>query len=249
MLTDIAVRNANSKEKPYKLSDSGGLYLLVKSAGKYWRMDYRFAGKRKTIALGVYPTVTLVGAREGREKARKLLADNTDPVIVKAINKQTKQHAGENTFEAVALEWFAKKQTVLASSTAVKIKGFLDNNIFPWLGGRQIKEITAPELVAIENWTVQGLYTFFHQLNILYNRLYVLDDQIRSGHNRKLKSILYGSLSRVEPEAQLILDSIEIHSPADINLTGSGEIIDELGETWKDLRYRNKIEGYVTIKC
>ncbi|MFC1567629.1 hypothetical protein ACFL3K_00300 [Pseudomonadota bacterium] len=98
------------------------------------------------------------------------------------------------------------------------------------------------ELVASENWSVQDLYSFFHQLNILYNRLYVLDDQIRSKRVRKLRPILYGSLSRVEPGDQLSLDSIEIHSPAEINLQGSGEIIDELGETWKDLKYRNKIE-------
>ena len=98
------------------------------------------------------------------------------------------------------------------------------------------------ELVAVENWSVQDLYTFFHQLNILYNRLYVLDDQIRIGNKRKLRSLLYGSLSRVKPLNQLVLASIEIHSPADINLEGAGEIIDELGETWKDLKYRNKIE-------
>lgn len=98
------------------------------------------------------------------------------------------------------------------------------------------------ELVASEDWSVQDLYSFFHQLNILYNRLYVLDDQIQSKRIRKLRAILYGSLSRVEPDDQLSLESIKIHSPAEINLKGSGKIIDELGETWKDLRYRNKIE-------
>ncbi len=149
MLTDTAARNAKPKDKPYKISDSGGLYLLVKSIGKYWRMDYRFAGKRKTLAIGIYPKITLVNAREKRDDARKLLAEDIDPSLAKAINKQTKRHAGENTFEAVALEWFIKKQAVIVSTTAVKIKSLLEKNVFPWLGNRQVNEITAPELLAV----------------------------------------------------------------------------------------------------
>ena len=90
MLTDVAARNAKPKDKPYKITDSGGLYLLVKTTGKYWRMNYRFAGKQKTLAIGVYPAVSLVDARKKREDARKLLAEDVDPAIVKAINKQTK---------------------------------------------------------------------------------------------------------------------------------------------------------------
>lgn len=74
MLTDVAIRQARAKDKPYKISDSGGLYLLVKSAGKYWRMNYRFAGKQKTFAIGVYPLVSLVAARKERDEARELLA-------------------------------------------------------------------------------------------------------------------------------------------------------------------------------
>lgn len=97
-------------------------------------------------------------------------------------------------------------------------------------------------LVATENWSVFDLYSFFHQLNIFYNRLYVLDDQIQSKKVRKLKSVLHGSLSRVDPGDQLQLESIEIHSPAEINLRGVGNIIKELGEAWKGYKYRNKIE-------
>ena len=73
MLTDTAIRNAKPKDKPYKMADSGGLYLLVKSAGKYWRMHYRYADKRKTLAIGVYPTVNLLSARKKRDEARDLL--------------------------------------------------------------------------------------------------------------------------------------------------------------------------------
>ncbi|SFM90889.1 Arm DNA-binding domain-containing protein [Nitrosomonas communis] len=104
MLTDTAVRNAKPKDKPYKIADSGGLYLLVKSAGKYWRMDYRYADKRKTLAIGVYPTVTLTAARKKRDEARELLTKEVDPALAKAVNKQVKKHANENTFQAIALE-------------------------------------------------------------------------------------------------------------------------------------------------
>jgi len=104
MLTDTAIRNAKPRDKFYKVSDSGGLYLLVKSTGKYWRMDYRFVGKRKTLAIGVYPAVSLVAARKKRDEARELLAKDIDPSLTKAINKQIVRTAAENTFKAVALE-------------------------------------------------------------------------------------------------------------------------------------------------
>jgi integrase len=147
-LTDTAVRNAKPAEMPYKLADEKGLYLLVSSTGKYWRMNYRFGGKQKTLAIGVYPTITLAAARERREDARKLLANDTDPGIVKAVTKQAKQQAAENTFEAVAREWYAKKLPTWAPATASKVKRYLEKDIFPWLGNRPIKDLGAPDLLA-----------------------------------------------------------------------------------------------------
>jgi len=147
-LTDTAVRNAKPTGKPFKLADEKGLYLLVNATGKYWRLDYRFAGKRKTLALGVYPTITLAAARERRENARKLLANDTDPSLFKAVNKQAKQQAAENTFEAVAREWYAKKLPGWAPATASKVKRYLEKDIFPWLGNRPIKDLAAPDLLA-----------------------------------------------------------------------------------------------------
>lgn len=149
MLTDTAVRNAKPKEKPYKISDSGGLYLLVKSAGKYWRMNYRFTGKQKTLSLGIYPTIPLTDARKQRDEARKHLAQGRDPSIAKAIDKQAKRHAAENTFKAIALEWHAKNTTIWAPKTAINVKRYLEKDIFPWLGDRPIKNINAPELLAV----------------------------------------------------------------------------------------------------
>jgi len=147
-LTDTAVRNAKPAEKPFKLADEKGLYLLVSQSGKYWRMDYRFASKRKTLAFGTYPTITLAAARERRETARKQLANDTDPALVKAVNKQAKHQAAENTFEAVAREWYAKKLPTWAPATASKVKRYLEKDIFPWLGNRPIKDIGAPDLLA-----------------------------------------------------------------------------------------------------
>ncbi|WP_292994653.1 integrase arm-type DNA-binding domain-containing protein [Nitrosomonas sp.] len=137
MLTDTAIRNAKPRDKFYKVSDSGGLYLLVKSTGKYWRMDYRFVGKRKTLAIGVYPAVSLVAARKKRDEARELLAKDIDPSLTKAINKQIVRTAAENTFKAVALEWHAKTSKTWAETTATNIKRYLE------------KDISAPELLAV----------------------------------------------------------------------------------------------------
>ncbi len=149
MLTDTAIRNAKPRDKFYKVSDSGGLYLLVKSTGKYWRMDYRYVGKRKTLAIGVYPAVSLVAARKKRDEARELLAKDIDPSLTKAINKQIMRTAAENTFKAVALEWHAKTSKTWAETTAANIKRYLEKDIFPWLGNRVIKDIAAPELLAV----------------------------------------------------------------------------------------------------
>ncbi|MDO9469987.1 MAG: tyrosine-type recombinase/integrase [Nitrosomonas sp.] len=149
MLTDTAIRNAKPRDKFYKVSDSGGLYLLVKSTGKYWRMDYRFVGKRKTLAIGVYPAVSLVAARKKRDEARELLAKDIDPSLTKAINKQIVRTAAENTFKAVALEWHAKTSKTWAETTAINIKRYLEKDIFPWLGNRVIKDIAAPELLVV----------------------------------------------------------------------------------------------------
>ena len=147
-LTDTAVRNAKAAEKPYKLADEKGLYLLVNGTGKYWRINYRFAGRQKTLAIGVYPTITLAAARHRRDDAKTLLANDTDPALVKAVKKQAKHQAAENTFEAVAREWYAKKLPGWAPATARKVIRYLEKDIFPWLGNRPIKDLAAPDLLA-----------------------------------------------------------------------------------------------------
>jgi len=148
MLTDTTVRQAKPKHRPYKLSDSGGLYLLVSSVGKYWRLNYRFAGKQKTLALGVYPAVSLIDARQKRDQARSQPAKDIDPSVTKALNKQAIQSAAENTFQVIAIEWFGKNKHTWTESTAQTIFRFLEKDIFPWLGNRPIKDVTAPEVLS-----------------------------------------------------------------------------------------------------
>jgi integrase len=147
MLTDKAARNAKAKEKPYKLADEKGLYLLVNRAGKYWRLDYRFAGKRKTLALGTYPDVALKEARERRSDARKLLANDRDPSQERRDEKLRKQTAAANSFEAIGREWLARQR--VAPATAIKNQWLLDTLAFPYIGRRPIAEIGAPELLAM----------------------------------------------------------------------------------------------------
>ena len=148
-LTDTAIRNAKSRDKQYKLSDEKGLYLLVKKAGKYFRLDYRFTGKRKTLAIGVYPDVTLAEARQERDEARKLIKKGVDPSQHKKETKIMLQEMTVNNFEAVAREWFEKKRPVWAERHASTIIRRLELNIFPWLGTRPVKLITAPELLTV----------------------------------------------------------------------------------------------------
>ena len=146
-LTNIEARNSKVGDKPYKLSDEKGLYLLVTLAGKYWRYDYRFADKRKTLAIGVYPEVTLAEARDKRDKARKLLAELIDPGAHKKATKQSITLGGENSFEIVAREWFSKFEPGWAKNHSTKIIRRLEQNIFPWLGSKPVGEITAPDLL------------------------------------------------------------------------------------------------------
>ena len=148
-LTDTVIRNTSLQNKQYKLTDEKGMYLLVKKSGKYFRFDYRFAGKRKTLALGVYPEVKLVEAREKRDDARKMIANGIDPGQARKVQKSIQIEQAENSFEAIAREWHGKYSTNWADSHAKKIIRRLELYIFPLLGSRPIAEITPPELLSV----------------------------------------------------------------------------------------------------
>lgn len=149
MLTDTGIKKAKLSDKPFKMADGKGLYLLVNAAGKYWRMDYRFSGKRKTMALGVYPDVTLARAREKLDDARKLLADGIDPSADRKHQRQAKDTANANSFEAVAREWHAGKSKRWAKVTAGKAMTHLEAYVFPEIGYLPVAEVKASQLLAM----------------------------------------------------------------------------------------------------
>ncbi|MGG1945697.1 integrase arm-type DNA-binding domain-containing protein [Trinickia sp. NRRL B-1857] len=149
-LTDLEVRNLRPRDKAYRLTDGLGMYLEVSPAGgKYWRFKYRFAGKEKRLALGVYPEIGPKEARSRRDEARRLLANGIDPGIERKVQKAASVERSSNSFESVAREWFARHAPGWAASHADKIMARLENDVFPWLGGRSIAEIKAPEVLAV----------------------------------------------------------------------------------------------------
>lgn len=149
-LADTFVRTVKHKGAPAgdKHTDGGGMYLLVKAGGKYWRMDYRFAGKRKTLALGVYPQTSIVKARKKREAARELLAEGVDPGAAKAEERQAKTTAAANTFETVAREFHALKAPGWSEGHGTKWIRMNELYLFPHLGTLPLASIKAPTLLA-----------------------------------------------------------------------------------------------------
>jgi integrase len=147
-LTDSAIRNAKPKEKNYKLADGGGLYLLVTTkGGKWWRLDYRFQGKRKTLSMGVYPDVSLKSARDRRAEAKTQLADGIDPGEIRKATKASQSDA--DGFEAVAREWWGQREPTWSKTHSSRIILRLEKDVFPWIGNRPIGEISAPELLTV----------------------------------------------------------------------------------------------------
>jgi integrase len=147
-LTDIKIKNAKPKAKPYRLSDGDGMYLEVQPSGsRYWRLKYRFAGKEKLLALGVYPTVTLTKAREKRGDARAQLDDGIDPAVTKRSDTRRKNLEASNTFELVAREWQLKMAPTWTPRYGANLLKRLEADIFPQFGSRAITSITAPDVL------------------------------------------------------------------------------------------------------
>ena len=148
-LTDTFVRQVKHTGKPTgdKYTDGGGMYLLVKAAGRYWRMDYTHADKRKTLALGVYPEVSLAKARQRRANARELLAEGLDPGAAKRAQKLATRVAAANTFEAVAREFHVTQATGWSPRYAARWIERMEKDLFPYIGKLTLPAITAPVLL------------------------------------------------------------------------------------------------------
>jgi integrase len=146
-LSDAQVSKAKPTDKEFKLSDGGGLHLLVTTTGgKLWRLQYRINGKQKLLALGRYPEITLANARKRREDARTLLANGQDPSEAKKAAKKAAAIKEASSFELIAREWFSKNKPVWSPGHALTVICRLEKDVFPAIGNKPVSEITASDV-------------------------------------------------------------------------------------------------------
>lgn len=150
MLTDPACRNAKPKNKSYRLADERGMYLEVMPNGsKYWRMKYRYGGKEKRLAIGVYPEISLSDARDKRDEARKLLKEGTDPGSAKKESKLAAKVATANSFEPIAREWLEHMKHKWSDGHYTYTLRRFEAYVFAEIGHAPISELNAPTLLAM----------------------------------------------------------------------------------------------------
>jgi len=149
-LTDTAIRNAKPGDKPVKMFDERGLFLVVTpTGGKWWRFRYAFGGKEKLLSLGTYPDVSLKEAREKRDEARKLIAQGSDPGAERKAARAAVAALTENCFEHLCREWLEQRKGTVEPAQHVKTLARMKNDVFPWLGAKAIAEITAPDVLSV----------------------------------------------------------------------------------------------------
>lgn len=148
-LTDLFIRKLkhSGKSSGDKYSDGRTLYLLVRKSNKYWRMNYRYEGKHRTLAFGTYPEVSLAEARELCADARKLLRAGTDPNPKKIAPSVSESE--QNTFEALALEWLSKMAVTRSEVTQQKALGWLQHDIRPVIGAMPVASIKPRDILAV----------------------------------------------------------------------------------------------------
>lgn len=141
---------------------------MVNKSGKYWRYNYRFNDKHKTLALGVYPDVSLKDVRKKHEAARDKVSEGFDPSIQKKIRKISRKQSSYNSFEVIGREWFEEFKDTWADSHSKRLIARLENDVFPWLGSRPIDQIEPPEVV-MDNQTGQVLQNHTQRILDAFN--------------------------------------------------------------------------------
>jgi len=191
-LKDIQVKTARFKNKAFKLTDGGGLYLLVNKSGKYWRYDYRYLKKRKTLALGVYPEISLKKARKVHKDARATLSEGVDPSHLRKANKTDKLEAAENSFGNLAWEWFHKQNWTDGHRRTVKSR--LERDVLDWIGNRPVNEITAKEVLTVcQRVQKRGAIESGHRIKTICSQVFrycVASELIQSDPCRDLTKAL-----------------------------------------------------------
>jgi len=206
LLNDPQIKHAKLPDNKarLKLNDCGGLYLLVNKSGKYWRFDYSFADKRKTLAIGIYPTLSLKKARKAREAAKALLADNIDPNQDKKTKKRKAVEAAQAiTFEGVANEWITKQSGQWVATTLKHKKAELANHILPWLGDMKIADIPAKEVLEIcQRIENNGHNEQAHRVKMLCSQIMrygVATGRLKSDPTRDLQGALAPVVTKHRP--------------------------------------------------
>ena len=149
-LTDTAIRNAKPKPKAYKLLDGNGLFLMVSPTGsKLWRYRYRIGSSENLFAIGEYPAVTLQGAREQREAARRLIKEGIHPAQHRKAARLVSATEAANTLEAVAKEWIDQNRAHWSTYYCSQVETVLGNDVFPKIGGLPIRSVTAAHVLGI----------------------------------------------------------------------------------------------------
>ena len=164
-LTELGVRKAKPSSKQKKLTDGRGLFLLVHSNGsKYWRMKYRFMGKEKLLAIGVWPEVSLTEARKKRNEAKLNLKSGKDPSVDKKNQKLSRHILQSNTFVSIYEEWLEKKRQEWRTSYFDDVKRAIEIHLLPDLGARPIDQIIPAEIIAVlKKIEDQGKYEAAHR--------------------------------------------------------------------------------------
>lgn len=231
-LSEVQVRNAKPQEKDYRLLDGFGLYLIVTTHnGKLWRLDYRFDGKRKTLALGTYPSITLADARQRREEAKKLLANNVDPSEIKKAQKLARHSDKVNSFEVVARAWHAVNTPRWADSHAKTTLARLEKSIFPWLGPKPVNEIKLSDIKSVLHRIEERAPESARRMLVCCNMIF--------RYCRATEVIDRNPLEGLKPRDILTTTPIEHHLPA----------ITDPKELAALLRSIDDFKGSFVVKC
>lgn len=252
------IDTAKPREKEYKITDGGGLYLLVKPNGaKYWRLKYRVMGKEKKLSIGVYPDISLADARLKREEARKVVALGGDPSEEKRVEKLAQKASVENNFKAIALEWHEYKRTGWSKGYADDLMEAFENDIFPDLGKRPITEIKPLEmLTTLRKLEKRGVLDKLRKIRQACNQVFryaIVTGRAESNPASELSSALATPKSQHFPhllaeELPEFLQALEAYSGSPITrlatrilmLTGVRTIELRLAE-WKEFDFDKAI--------
>ena len=202
-LTELEIKKAEIKDKDYNLSDGDGLYFVVRRNGsKFFRLDFRYGGKRLSMSLGTYPKVSLKEAREKKDEAKKLLGQNINPISEKKIKKASEYL----TLGIVINEWLELRAKSSSEATVIQNRRML-NNITNWLGNIAIKDIKRIDIINIlEKIQNKGVIETAHRLLSLMNKIYMF--AVTKGY------IEHNIIANIDKKSVLVPSNKNIHHPA-----------------------------------